>query len=684
MTTPSPTAVPYNPSLDGIRALAVTAVLLYHGGATSGGFLGVDVFFVLSGFLIASILIAELRDTGGLSLRRFWARRLRRLLPALVAVALFVAVAFTALDVAVPDSLHWDLAAMLTYTSNWWFMASGQAYGATSPTPVLHAWSLAIEEQWYLLFPLILLGLVLVLGRRLGVWLGPILLVGAGLSAVWTAWLAHSGASLDRIYFGTDTRVQGLLLGASMAAFFALPYESISGEERPRGPAHVTRDLILERVRGAAGWGALLALGILVAGTAISDEWLPRGGFLTVAVLSAIVIASVAPRPFPWSPAPLLSSRPFVAVGLISYGLYLWHFPVYMLITAERMGFSGLGLLGVRVLVTGILATVSYLLVEQPIRRGGLWAGRPVVGTRVIAVGVVSAVALGIALVRLPGSYAPDYLSELNRLTPSAGTTPVPTQATDAPRTNDGVDASSSSASTRPTASQPPLRSVLLVGDSVALSLLPAARADGTVVTNIATRFGCGTVPFVAVANGVILRPEEPLCRDWEANRVNEIAAQPADVGVLYLGPWEQYDRWVEDSEARVGTDAWTRATVDDYRRVINELRPHVKRIAVVLNHCRGAPETDLPVEMMYRSGRFAPVVNDLERIKATNDAALQAIREEAVTAQILDPGVLLCKDGFKGEVKGVSLYTDGVHFSESGADLVWGWVISSLKDQSE
>lgn len=680
MTSRDRPPYPYNPSLDGIRALAVTAVLLYHGGSTSGGFLGVDVFFVLSGFLIASLLIAELHHTGRLSLGGFWARRIRRLLPALVTVVLFVAIAFPLLGVAMPSSLHWDLASTLTYTSNWWFIVSGQAYGAIAPTPVLHSWSLAIEEQWYLLFPLMLLAAFVAFGRRMGPWLGPLLLLGAGVSAAWTAWLAHSGASLDRIYFGTDTRVQGLLLGAAVAAFLAIPQAPWRTSDKSGSKEQVREPFFWPRIRGIAGWGALIGLGVMVSGTTISDQWLPRGGFLVVAALAALVILSVAPTPAPWSPAPLLSLRPLVAVGLISYGLYLWHFPVYMLMTGDTTGLSGLPLLVVRVLVTGALSIASYLLIEQPIRRGGLWAAKPVAWTRVTGLGVVAALALGVALVRLPASYDPDYLGELRTLAGTSDTAPTPVSPTRGVGPAGTGPHSSYGSQPNSSATAAPLRSILLVGDSVALSLLPAARADGSVTVNIATRFGCGTVPFDAIAEGVLLRPEEPLCSEWEANRAKEIAAQPADVGVLILGPWEQYDRWIRDTQAPFGGVTWTQATVNDYRRVIDEMTPHVERIAVILNHCRGAPDADLPIEMMYRSGRFAPVVNDVDRVNATNEALRQAIMGLGMPVQVLDLDPLLCQDGYSREVGGVSLHTDGVHFTEPGAALVWDWILPQLK----
>ena len=725
----------YNPSLDGIRALAVTAVLLYHGGTTTGGFLGVDVFFVLSGFLICGLLLAEMRTSGTIALGRFWGRRARRLVPALVLVALAVALMLPLLADDLPASLPVDVISAVTYTSNWWFIVNGQAYAEGAPTPVLHTWSLAIEEQWYLLFPLILLGLALAVGRqagrlrrsdgdpgrgardpgrgardsgRLGAWLGPVLLGGAALSAAWTAWLAHQGASLERVYFGTDTRVQALLVGAALAAFLALPAEvsDTEGTARPgsRGPrpwspsgaAAPTRrrpgwrdgaPTTAARWRGALGWVGLVGILALVLVATVSATWLPRGGFLAIAILSALLIASVAPSPAPWSPAPLLSWRPFVAVGLVSYGLYLWHFPVYLWLTPERVGLSGWSLLALRVAVTAALAVASYVLVEQPIRRGGGWAGTPVSWTRVGVVGAVAVAVLLVALVRLPSSSAPDSLVALQALATTPVQSPSPPPATQVadpatqvadPATllpSPGQPTSSTptrSAAASPRAEPEPVDSVLLVGDSIALSLLPAGRAAGGPQVNIATRFGCGTVPYVATAEGLVLQPEQPLCGEWDEARAREIAAQPADLGVLFLGPWELYDRWVDDQAVPVDSDRWLALSADAYRRVLGEMTPHVGRIAVVKNFCHGAPDEGLPVESMYRAGRYAPVVNDEYRMRRTNEALDLAVREMSQDIQVVDLGDLLCRDGYTSVIDGLTLHTDGIHFSDEGGEWVW------------
>ncbi|HTT87637.1 MAG TPA: acyltransferase, partial [Acidimicrobiales bacterium] len=212
------------PFLDGIRAAAVVVVLLYHAGVpgVGGGLLGVDVFFVLSGFLITSLLCAEHATSGGLRLRRFWARRARRLLPALFILLLGVAAYARVFSGSVDGAaIRADALATLLYVANWHFIASSQGYFAqASASPLLHAWSLAVEEQYYLVWPLVA---VLVLrrgGRRALGWVAG---VGAAASASLMAVLYVVGVSTDRLYYGTDTRAQALLVGSLLGAAAGRP-----------------------------------------------------------------------------------------------------------------------------------------------------------------------------------------------------------------------------------------------------------------------------------------------------------------------------------------------------------------------------------------------------------------------------------------------------------------------------
>src|ERR1700729_3531680 len=250
-------SLPQYPGLDGLRALAVVAVLLYHGGVSwsGGGFLGVEMFFVLSGFLITSLLVAEWGRSGAIALRAFWARRARRLLPALFALVAAIGVyyALAGPTKAIPG-LQGDGIATLLYISNWHQVAAGTNYFAASGpvSPLQHTWSLAIEEQFYLLGPLLVLA-VLALARRRGaterrslqVLLG-LSLTGAALASVETVLLFDGGRGLDRVYYGTDTRATGLLLGASLAIALAIRHRT--------NAAHPTAQAAMPPPRPSGRW----------------------------------------------------------------------------------------------------------------------------------------------------------------------------------------------------------------------------------------------------------------------------------------------------------------------------------------------------------------------------------------------------------------------------------------------
>jgi peptidoglycan/LPS O-acetylase OafA/YrhL len=360
------------PALDGIRALAVGAVLAYHLGFSwaRGGYLGVDLFFVLSGFLITSLLLEEHEDTGRLRLGAFWGRRARRLLPALFAMVTAVMV-FVVLEGRLGNtgfiagfdlsSLRNEALATLLYVANWWQIVTQHSYFAqfSAPSPLQHTWSLAIEEQFYLLWPFVTLGLLakgLATRRRLGI---AVSIAIAAASTVLMALLFAPGADPSRAYYGTDTRMADLAVGAVLAWLAA---------RRPETPRIVAAWL---RVAAPLALAGLVAL-MVTAGTpgGIPEDFMFEGGFLLASLLCAVVIAdvrregSVLARGFAW--------RPVVAIGLVSYGIYLWHWPVIVFLTAQSTSLDGAGLLAARLGVIAVLTVASYYLIELPVRRGWL------------------------------------------------------------------------------------------------------------------------------------------------------------------------------------------------------------------------------------------------------------------------------------------------------------------------
>jgi peptidoglycan/LPS O-acetylase OafA/YrhL len=352
----------HQPALDGLRGLAVAGVLLFHGGHLSGGFLGVDAFFVLSGFLITSLLLAEARDRGGIALGAFWMRRARRLLPALTCVLL--AVAAYAVLLAKPDELatiRGDALATIGYFANWRAIFTSRDYWSLfrQPSPLDHTWSLAIEEQFYLVWPLLVAALVYGRGSRVAA--RRLLVASIGLAIASLTWtlMIFDPANVSRVYYGTDTRVASILVGAALASWLAL-----------RGPVRTPR------ARVALEAGALGALALLaIAWTRVSGSStdLYRGGLFACAVATVVVIAAaVHPRRGPV--CHLLAFRPFCALGLVSYGVYLWHWPIYVVLDQSRVHLAGWPLLGVQVGTTLVVAAVSYRVVERPIRRSaGAW-----------------------------------------------------------------------------------------------------------------------------------------------------------------------------------------------------------------------------------------------------------------------------------------------------------------------
>ncbi|MEA2842953.1 MAG: hypothetical protein QOJ69_624, partial [Actinomycetota bacterium] len=420
------------PGIDGLRALAVAAVFAYHAGLgwAQGGFLGVDLFFVISGFLITSLLLAEWQTSGSLRTLRFWGRRALRLLPALIVLLVVVSVAVPLLAPDQGYRLRGDVVAGLGYVSNWRLIFEQQSYfQEIGRPPVLqHLWSLAVEEQFYLLWPLVLFVLLIPMGRarrephRL-IW--PVLALAA-VSAGLMAMLYDPDLDPSRVYFGTDTRAAGLLIGAALAC--------IPLRWNPSATRGIPRRLVLEAVGVAAVGGLCLC----VVKVDQFDPRLYRGGFVAVAVLAAVAVAVVT-HPASWV-GRVLACGPMVWLGRRSYAVYLWFWPVLMMTRAHSdVPLSGLPLLALQIALTLALADASYRWVERPIRAGALgrawrevreWAGRrsrrpgPITAGWALGLGVATA-AIATALVVDHPVEAPPFASAS-----AASAAPAPTIAT--------------------------------------------------------------------------------------------------------------------------------------------------------------------------------------------------------------------------------------------------------------
>jgi peptidoglycan/LPS O-acetylase OafA/YrhL len=382
MSRPQDSRLPYLPGIDALRAIAVLAVFLYHAGVgwMPGGFLGVDVFFVISGYLITSLLLSERRRTGRVRLGQFWLRRARRLLPA---VGVLIAVTMIVAAIVEPDrltELRGDAISSLAYIANWHFIFEHQSYFDQFQRPSLfrHLWSLSVEEQFYLFWPLAFAGGMSLLGRKrlaLGV------LAGAAASLV-LMWILFEPTDASRVYYGTETHAAGLLIGVALALVWA-PWQ-------------------LRRAKPGRWCGPVLdAVGVVALGyLALSflqvhdyDLALYHGGYLWIALAGAAVIAVFA---HPAARLGGLMARPaLVWLGLRSYSFYLWHWPVLAL-TRPGLDVSlprGI-LIPLQLLVVLALADLSYRFVELPFRgkrklfslpEGWLRVGRPALAIAVIA-----------------------------------------------------------------------------------------------------------------------------------------------------------------------------------------------------------------------------------------------------------------------------------------------------------
>jgi peptidoglycan/LPS O-acetylase OafA/YrhL len=370
--------------LDGLRAIAVIAVVVYHlwPDRLPAGFLGVDLFMVLSGFLITGLLVDERTRSGAIRLVAFWIRRFRRLVPALLALLAGVAVW---VSIVGPDTLEPTVrgqgAASLLYVGNWKLVHDGTSYAtlSSSPSPLLHLWSLAIEEQFYVIWPLVVVGVLLLARGRLR----PLVMVaaaGAATSAALMALWFDPHRDPLRLYYGTDTRAQAFLIGA-LAAIAARRFDSEASSRR------------LQFASVPALIGVLAAFALLD-----TPSTLYRGGFGVFAVVAAVVVVAVT-RPGPVAAA--LDRGPLRTIGRVSYGIYLWHWPVIVLVTKDTSPFAGPALLAVRVALISALTAASWMLVERPYKHAARTLALPLA-----PIGIAAA---AVALFALPSRQVAAY-----------------------------------------------------------------------------------------------------------------------------------------------------------------------------------------------------------------------------------------------------------------------------------
>ncbi len=625
----------YKPPLDGLRAVAVLSVMAYHfGGADGldGGFLGVDMFFVLSGYLITSLLLVEWTRHQTIALAAFWGRRARRLLPAILVVLIAIAL-WAKIDAATDrlDILRGDMLWTLFYGTNWHFIGSGQSYFDlfSEASPLRHAWSLAIEEQFYLVWPLVVF-VTMRIARGRTVLLAAVCGVGIVASGLVMATLFDS-ADPSRAYYGTDARASQLLVGALLAV----------GLNRWAARNRSQR-IAVQAV------GYLSVIFCLWAFVFVGDKsaWLYYGGFVLFAVATAAIILLVI-TPVKSPVTRVLSVGWIRWIGAISYGLYLWHWPLQVVLSENRTGLSGWTLTIVKVAATFGVASLSYYLIEMPIRRG-LFKGRT---AKIIAPASLVAVALITLGATAGGTATPRFLKAVPNKILESSTPSVVT--------------------TLPTA-MPSLPSpILLVGDSVAdtlgFALAIEAGRRGVVLTS-AVRSGCGLITGLPTNPEGVEIPWGKTCSDGTIDYLTSQIEEKNPALVLWHSSWESAGRIVDGQYYEFGTpqaDAMLFNLIDQSAKI---LESRGAQLVLVTNPPR-AQNNDLG----YGSAEEDARIEHLNLL-------FQKYAFSHPEVRILDLAAIVCHKGTPCPeyVGGVRLRPrDGGHYEGDGP----AWVAPQLLD---
>lgn len=618
-----PNRIPHLPALDGLRGLAVLSVLCFHAGAfLPGGYLGVDLFFVLSGFLITSLLLAEHAATGTVELSAFWARRARRLFPALLLLLPFVAL-YAALFARWTElaRLRRSALATLAYVANWVEIDASSSYWDlfAVPSPLEHTWSLAIEEQFYIVWPLLVIGLFSVSKRRARTLFASCVVLAIASAVAMVHFYETEGGM--RAYYGTDTRGAAILVGAALAALLA-----------PLRPFQSHR-----AIRVLDVLGAMAAIGIAYAWRTLDGQnpFLYRGGFWLTELAALVLITCTLQGQRSWV-ARALAFEPLRMVGNVSYGVYLWHWPVFVVLSSERTHLdSPLALASLRFLVTFLIAGASYRFVEQPIRKGAL--SHPL---RALVASVAVVVAITLFATRERPAVA------------ETGSAKITQDARSMP----------------PAADLPPqtLR-LLFLGDSVARSLGETARevqAQHQAFVAVRGRDDCSILEGVVKTKSLLNKPHASgnCAQDWAA----DVAELKPDATLVVLGggffaPASVKEKWYLPCER-----AWLSVYLPQLTRRIRELRPLGGQVFLA----RVADPT---------GGWQRPKLNT--EIDCFNQVIDEAARLTGAT--VVDLQSRLCPEHKCAlQSQGAPIRPDGMHFAGPGARDTVSWLLKSVRSE--
>ena len=637
-------------SLDGLRGLAVAAVVAYHfwPNALPGGFLGVDLFFVLSGYLITSLLLGEHASTGRIGLTAFWSRRARRLLPALFVLLIAVAAysAWLAPRYQRPE-LRSEGLATLFYYANWAFIRTGTSYFTmvTGPSPLQHTWSLAIEEQFYVVWPIVVfLGLRL---RRARGWLLGLCTVGAIGSAVAMGVMYDPRKDPSRIYFGTDTRVQTILIGALLAVL-------ASSSGRPLQASRPERWGRLAQVVVAGGSALILGSWLFLR---YSDPVLYRGGFALFAVTAASVVWGAR---YSGRATRLLEWTPLRKLGLASYGVYLYHWPILVILTPQRAHIHGVALTTLRLALLSAVTAVSYVFLERPIRTGR-WG--PAWSVRLVPPFAASCAALLLLSTTEPS--VPASLDVGRRGQP----------AVEAPAAITALDR----AGVRP-------MKVLLLPDSIAWSLGGGQLMATGMSPTYTSPFDPSKVQlFNASVADCDLQPGQPRytkaagqrsdsCDNYRSAWTHDIATFDPEVVLYQLGPFDMFDRLIGKKWVDFGTAADDAIITAELDRALSILTTHGARLVILTSG-------------YYNTGWGWVVGTPAAdwRVDHINALAREWVAKHAGRVSLIDIARRLCptRTCVTRTPDGQDVRWDGAHYTLAGGRWMAAWLTPQLESMA-
>ena len=645
----APIRMGYVPALDGIRAIALLLVLLYHAHIEPfhGGFIGVDIFFVVSGFLITALLMEEYAHSGTVSYKQFLFRRIRRLLPAVFVLLAVVGLWTSLFSQRNLEQFQRDVAPAIFYVSNWWqiFWNDIPYFASTDPPLLRHMWSLAVEEQWYIFWPLCYLFLRQIKRTLLS---KAIALMGISvLVSILIAFLYAAGddARKNFLYLSTPTRSVGLLLGAALALIWS-PWKLVKRESTSRHAGHISDKRL--SLLGFVSLASLLAFSMILY---VDQGVYYRGGSLLVALFSTVLVAS-AVHPNATSIHGFFRLSWLVAIGRRSYGIYLWHWPIFIFTNAQNSQLSLLYAL----LLTGVASEISFRLIEQPIIRGvigqawneirtGLRTKWLFIRTASVLAGSTLVLVSGVVVFSTEGTtIAKDTTTPDQLFTPSS----------------------------LPSISGP--RRVALVGDSQAESIYlnQPKGLENSIVLSDGSINGCGIFD-----RGEVVSPQTDFsmsvahCEGWEDRWVASAKKADAQIALVVIGAWEVMTLKTPERYYSFNSPDADAYFLSQLQKGINALSTAGIKVALLEVPCMR------PRNVEGQGTRALPERRSDDRTKHLSELLRYSARSNPASAVFIEGPDEWCAS--PEIANDISYRWDGVHVWKKGAKLVLEAISESL-----